>query len=172
MVEIYQNTGMNKRGKWSLPKFVLKVDKKARKITVPGKAGRRMNIAVEDISLALPEDSFENAVQVAIDKVDEVIECVAEKLDVDDVADNETSEVLVTNEDADFSGSSKSAVAGLCYSSQPHRFNLGERLMVYWPDDDTNYAGTVKNLHRDGSVTVLYDDGQTERLNMDSEVWH
>ena len=105
IVEIYQNNDMHKSGKWSLLKIVLEVDKRAHTITVPGKAERRMNVAVEDFRLALSEDSFANTVKVAIDKVYEVIVCVADNLDVDDAAENETSVVFVTHEDADFLGS-------------------------------------------------------------------
>ena len=44
--------------------------------------------------------------------------------------------------------------------------------MAYWPEDGTHYAGSVKHLNRDGCVTVLHDDGNTEKLNMVSEVQH
>ena len=100
---------MNKRGKWSLPKIVVKVDKEGRNIIVTGKCERLMNVAVEDFHITLPKDPFSNTVQVAIDKVEEAIKCVAEKLDVDDAAYNKDSEVLVTHEDDEFSSSSKSA---------------------------------------------------------------
>ena len=46
--------------------------------------------------------------------IDEVIECVAERLDVDDAAGNKTSDILVTHGDAELLGSSKGAVAAWC----------------------------------------------------------
>ena len=53
---------MNKRGKWSLPKIVLKVENETRKITVTVKFGRLMSIAVEEFRIALLKDSFANTV--------------------------------------------------------------------------------------------------------------
>ena len=44
--------------------------------------------------------------------------------------------------------------------------------MINWPLDSVHYPGTVRNLHQDGNVTVLYDDGMTERLDMNNEIWH
>lgn len=41
--------------------------------------------------------------------------------------------------------------------------------MVYLSIDKQYYSGTINNTHRDGSVTVLYDDGVKERLNSDNE---
>lgn len=33
------------------------------------------------------------------------------------------------------------------------------------------YVGTVKTLHRNGHVTVVYDDSIKERLNLDKDKW-
>lgn len=41
--------------------------------------------------------------------------------------------------------------------------------MAYCPDEGTFYTGTDCNIQRDGFVTVYYDDGDVELLNMDNE---
>lgn len=65
MVEIFSSTGMDKTGTCSTPKIVLLVDPNSRTITVPGKSGKRVNVLIEDVRLALPDDSFAKIVQNA-----------------------------------------------------------------------------------------------------------
>lgn len=74
--------------------------------------------------------------------------------------------VLQVSEDADFSETcSTMAVQD---STIPGR---GDRVQMFWPLDDTYYSGTIKTTHKNGEVTVLYDDGIKERLQMDNKVW-
>lgn len=42
-------------------------------LTIPGRAGKRSKVAVEDIRMALPEDSVEETIQLSLDKLDETI---------------------------------------------------------------------------------------------------
>ena len=53
LVEIYQHGQNNKRGQWSEAKQVIKVDKNNRTITVPGKNGKTVCAAFEDIRSTL-----------------------------------------------------------------------------------------------------------------------
>lgn len=69
MSEVYERTGMNKRRVWSTPKTMLAVDTDALSVTVPGTSGHRVNVAVEDIRLELPEESFATSVQMALDYI-------------------------------------------------------------------------------------------------------
>lgn len=77
--------------------------------------------------------------------------------------------------DADFSGSWTSTYE--IHSSPSDKnsdrwsFIRSDRLKVFWPEDQQFYCGTVKHLHRNGEITVLYDDGEDEHLNMDKEIW-
>lgn len=165
---------MSKKGKWSTPKLVLAVDSDARTVLVPAKNGKSATVAMEDIRLALPEESFASAVQNAIDAVDDAIENVISitKEDADSSACDDGSNstpAVATCLDADFSDE----ITGAVSSRNPEASTVkrGDRVTVYWPLDKENYAGTVKTLHRDGCVTVLYDDGATERLKLDDEAW-
>ena len=47
---------------------------------------------------------------------------------------------------------------------------VGQRLRVFWPDDDTFYAGTVTAFdERTGTHEVQYDDGNVEQLQLQGE---
>ncbi|KAG1668302.1 hypothetical protein FOA52_011199 [Chlamydomonas sp. UWO 241] len=51
---------------------------------------------------------------------------------------------------------------------------LHHRVCVLWPLEEAWYVGTVTDCRREGSVwsyTVAYDDGDTEELELNSEVW-
>lgn len=52
---------------------------------------------------------------------------------------------------------------------QTSSLDRGNRVHVFWPHGNTVNSGTIKHLQRDGQVTVLCDDGQNERLDMNSE---
>ena len=51
-----------KRSKWSAPKVVLDYNKSTGTISVAGKNGRSMQAALEDVRVALPEDSLACAI--------------------------------------------------------------------------------------------------------------
>lgn len=78
MVQVFKNTGSDKRGVWSDSRIVLNIDKDARTIVVSTKHGRQATVAIEDVRPAFPEDTFANAVQTAIDTVDDTIEDLIE----------------------------------------------------------------------------------------------
>lgn len=177
MIEVYHKTGMNKRGVWSTPKIVLSIDHDARSVTVPGRAGKRSTVALEDIRKSLPEDSFEETNQLSLDKLEESIEDeLLRKSDHDnkdikldsgnndnDVRKQENkNDVQIVSEDADFSGS-----GSIMNSKQNKQVERGDRIEGFWPLDDKYYSGMVKHMHKNGEVTVLYDDGERERLKMD-----
>ena len=48
---------------------------------------------------------------------------------------------------------------------------LGERVEVFWPDDNTYYPGVVTEVTHGGQHVVLYDDSDVETLNFSNEVW-
>lgn len=188
LIEVYQNTGMNKKGVWSTPKIVLAVDPESRTVTVPGKSGHKVTVAVEDIRLALPEESFAETIQISLDKLNESIEdelytqddtnqiCEESKnCSMHEMTNSETTNqhnnVTICNEDADFSGSGINAES-IDTEQTTHLLKRGDQVEVFWPLDDTFYSGTVKHMHNNGEITVLYDDGGRERLNMDNEKWN
>ena len=181
MIEVYHKTGMNKKGIWSTPKIVLSVDYESRTVTVPGRAGKRSTVAVKDIRMALTENSFEESIQLSLDKLDETIEDEISKgsepgsddnspknvnIDTNTEMQNQDEMIPKLSEDADFSDSC--SALEVQDSKIPTR---GDRVQIFWPLDDTYYGGTIKSMHQNGEVTVLYDDGMKERLEMGNEVW-
>lgn len=78
MIKIFDQTGMGKTGTWSVPKTVLIIDVQGKFVTVPVKNGKCATVAFEGIRVALPEDTFTQVVQEAIDTVDEIIETAIE----------------------------------------------------------------------------------------------
>lgn len=67
MVKIYCQGSMGKRGTWSAPKKVLTIDHNERSVLVLKKAGKRCNVAIENVGLAIREESFGSALQSAMD---------------------------------------------------------------------------------------------------------
>ena len=185
MVDVFLRTGMSKQGKWSTPKIVLQVDHAARSVVVPSKFGRRSTVAFEDIRLSLAEESLANDVQHAIDDLEKSIEeAVDENFSLTDDANLDTS----GNGDSSCSESSPSQSstispidnapdANFCDSNasiivqEPLEVRKGDHISVYWSDDDQFYPGTIQTCHRNGEFTVLYDDGDRERLNLSEEQW-
>lgn len=49
---------------------------------------------------------------------------------------------------------------------------IGDTVEVYWPDDNRYYSGTIAAFSEiDGKFQVSYEDGDTERLNLEEEHW-
>lgn len=59
---------MGKRGVLSTPKIDLSIHHDARSIIVPGMAGKRATVSIEDEQLAISGESFASSVLSAIDK--------------------------------------------------------------------------------------------------------
>ena len=87
---------------------MLLVDHDACTIFVPAKGAKRARVAVEDVRLALPDDSFDQLVQSAIYAVDDSIDDAIESnqsLAVHTISDDSDDSSTEHHEDADFSGS-------------------------------------------------------------------
>lgn len=49
---------------------------------------------------------------------------------------------------------------------------VGRRVSIFWPEDDEYYSGTVSGFNgQDGKHSVLYDDGEEERVMLANETW-
>ena len=164
LVEVHTKKQHEKRGKWSVPKPILSVDADARTITVPGRAGKTLSIAIEDIRLASAHDSLEQMVQDGIDCIDDLLR---ERITQGPVGSQESSASDGTNTtavtpdiDSDFSTEGHNVEA-----------SVGDSVAVYWPEDDQYYTGTVHSAEPDGRLNVHYDDGEKECLDMSAETW-
>ena len=40
---------------------------------------------------------------------------------------------------------------------------VGDKISVYWEQDDEWYRGTVSNVHKNGDIDINYDDGDKEK---------
>lgn len=174
MIEVYQKTSLDKKGIWSTPKGFLKVDHDARSLIVPGKAGKHVTVAFEDVRKTISEESFAHAVQQTIDSIDKTVEDEAQETSHEVTETVESGlrshiEMCAAGEDndADFSKISEVTAPG----NVNENVNRGDRVEVYWPIDRVYYPGVVQTMHCDGCVTIQYDDGGSERLNMENEVW-
>ncbi len=50
---------------------------------------------------------------------------------------------------------------------------VGDAIEVYWPEDEQYYAGKVVAVHPTTNVSsILYDDGESEDLDLSKEKWH
>lgn len=105
MIEIFNKTGMGKTGTWCAPKNVLAIDVQGKFVTQQAKNEKRATAAFENILAALPEDSFAQVTQEAIDTVDEIKETASENLKGDgncETIDIKTDNSTVLHSDADF----------------------------------------------------------------------
>eukprot|EP00737_Agarophyton_chilense_P005174 gb/GEZJ01007357.1/.p1 GENE.gb/GEZJ01007357.1/~~gb/GEZJ01007357.1/.p1 ORF type:complete len:126 (-),score=13.31 gb/GEZJ01007357.1/:52-429(-) len=60
-VEIFLKSEKDKHGHWTIPRNVKSVNKEARNITVPGKKGKQIKDALEDILVVETSRRFQNA---------------------------------------------------------------------------------------------------------------
>ena len=178
MVEVYQKRDSEKRGKWSSPKPLLSVNHSARSVNVPGRNGREITVAFEDTRAALPQQSFAQLVQDGLDTLDDLTmdnldmtSTAIEELDNANPDDSDTAGLITDDSpsspsqikepnDDDFSTENPNA--------EP---SVGDKVSVLWPLDAKFYPGTVMSEAQDGSRHIQYDDGDTEQLDMTTEVW-
>lgn len=59
MIEVYDSTLIEKKGKCSTPKIVLAVDQNARTAILPPTSGKRATVAFEDTRMSLPKQSLQ-----------------------------------------------------------------------------------------------------------------
>lgn len=70
LVQVFVQSGNEKRGTWSSPRQVLSIYTQARSVIVPGRAGISVCAAMEDVRAALDENELANAIQDSIDQLD------------------------------------------------------------------------------------------------------
>ena len=69
-VQVFIKLQNEKRGKWSSPNPVLSYDRKSGTVILPGKNGRKINAAIEDILLAIRDNDLAIKYQESIEKLD------------------------------------------------------------------------------------------------------
>lgn len=173
MVQTYNITKSEKRGKWSAPKNILSIDKSSRTVTVSGKAGHKMTFAIEDVLPSLKEDELSELVQHSIDELEQDVQTL-------------TDDHLIQRSDHQ---NSQKYDLGKCghrskHSSQPSDESsqytdddpltypdIGDSISVLWPLDDQFYDGIVHSQDPDGNVKIHYQDGDVENLDLTNETW-
>ena len=145
-----------KRGKCTSAKPVLSYDKASGILTVPGKNGKKIKAAVEDVRFSIVHDELAVNYQDAIDTLD-----IPLGESVDEIPDQD-AEPDLTESEPDYSGE-------ICST---HSMEVGERVEVYWSGDEEYYHGTVDSYDPDsGKHAVNYDDGDKEKLDMQENIW-
>lgn len=112
---------------------------------------------------ATPQESLAQTVQDGIDELDELLcelriqsadhtESATSSLDQSNRA-NETNTI-----DADFTTNEPNAAP-----------TIGDRVSVFWPEDDIYYPGVIDSEAEDGRLNVTHDDGEQECVDMSKE---
>ena len=171
IIQIFIREQKDKRGKWSVPKVILDFDRNSGTVAVPGKNGKTIKAAIEDVRPALPENTLASAVQDGIDTLSRSL---------DDVIDQLGSEAPYdTTEGSDFNiaGQPKSIdyVENFLEDTEENLTPLptvGDSIDVYWPLDDAFYTGKVSSINDDeNEYNTDYNDGDKETQNLSDEVW-
>lgn len=191
LVQIYLKKFAGKRGHWTSPRQVLTVNKDGGFVVVPGRAGKEVKAAFEDVRIAPQLDDLEELIQAAVDVVDETLDdfLLAEGEKGSDGDDGDEHEVVdeennatdheepsadgedetVDIDDPVVSGDDDDDISD--FSSPQHTPSIGDRIEVYWPLDDKFYPGEVRKITRGGKYTVVYDDNEKEKIDIDKERW-
>lgn len=186
LVEIFIKIGKQKRGKWSSPRTVLNFDPESWTVTVPSSNGRTMKAAVEDVRLAVSEESFASLVREGNDRLDNSIEEMLDEIQINCVQERSNSEENSSSEiNNDIYEYSDSMINFESHSNKecqhPSNFAesdspifpaVGDSIKVFWPLDNQYYNGTVANISDNNVFTISYDDGEVEELpDMSKENW-
>ena len=161
LVQVFIKDSKEKRGKWSTPKIVLDTDIAMRTVSVPGKMGKKVRAAFEDIRPAIKEDTFAATVQEAIDNLSTNIDELLE-----DVQDNDMIEVdtkITNNEVVTFDTEDDESL-----TRTPE---IGDYIDVYWPLDEQYYTGKISSISTEGEHNIDYTDGDKECLSLKNETW-
>lgn len=161
MIEIFQHGKNNKRGQWSAPKKIIKIDHDGRNVQVPGRTGNTVCAAFEDVRLAIMHNDFAKLISDALDILDNEIE-----VDIDNISTEED----ISDEDLDTNQPENIEEVDFTVNNDEITPIVGENIEVYWPLDDQYYPGTIGNID-EGKYTVNYDDGEVEILDMQEEIW-
>lgn len=73
-VEVYNETEIGNKYIWTTSRTALSIDRDSLSVALPGKAGKRATVTIDDIRLSIPHDSFANTVKTTIRELDDTIE--------------------------------------------------------------------------------------------------
>ena len=173
MVEVFVKHSNEKRGKWSSPKTVLSYDHNTRTVVLPGRNGRTIQAAIEDIRPSLSDNTLAVSIKDLMDDLDDEIDN-----EIESVTNDTGKYPSKSKHDANFDLSEGQAnaqvepIENTNSEIQGKSIAVGDKLSVYWPDDKQYYSGTVSRyFSRSGKHKILYDDGQSETLDMTKEIW-
>lgn len=161
IVQVYLNDDNAKRGAWSSPRVILSIDHDSGSIVVPGRGRKRVIAAVEDARAVPDEDPLVTVVQLVIDELGSYIDDVLKVISPNDDKNDGSYSPPTSNRESDCDFS----------PAQPTRPNTGDRVEVFWPDDNQYYSDSESDVQDDGKCLITYDDDDTETLNMDHETW-
>ena len=159
LVQVFIKDGKAKRGSWSSPRAVLSIDSTSGTLTIPGRAGKTISAAVEDVRAARVDSDLTAMIQESIDQLDmNLVDCI------------DNSEQPQTAENAD-SRNENDQIGDFNGTNDETLPISGDRISIFWPIDNRYYTGTVQSVESDGIRVVHYDDDDVEKLNLSTENW-
>lgn len=127
-----------------------------------------MKAAVEDIRLAVNEESFASLVREGNDHLDSSIE---EMLDENIFCDDKNTSDAMDNSSKINEGEDE-APSNFGENDNAVLPDVGDSIEVFWPIDNQYYIGTVAEISDENVYTVHYDDSDIEHLpDMSKENW-
>ena len=150
LVQIYVKHSNAKRGKWSLPKPVLRYDLESQTVTVAGAKGKYRKTAIEDTLFAVPQEmQVAVAIQEAIDEcsnsIDDALDDRSEQLDY--ISDDDGQEIPILEahgeEESGFDTEPRNSQLSAFYN-QPTADTITDRLRLMPASGCSNFAF---NLH-------------------------
>ena len=171
-VQIFIREQKDKRGKWSLPKVILEFDHYSGTVTVPGKNGKTVKAAIEDVRLALSENTFASAIQDGIDTLSRSINDTIDHLESEIPRRDSTEGSDLNNAIQRKAIDSEENVLEDTEENLTSLPSIGDSIEIYWPLDDVFYAGKVSSINNDDNkYNIDYADGEKESLDLSGEVW-
>lgn len=124
MVMVYVNVGNTKRGSLSSPRIILSINHDGGSVVVPGRAGRRMSAAFEDVRAVLACSPLSTLVKNSIGELN---------AHIDEIVDvHESSHEKLPKHDQILNGSTEGDREICDFSGEPAmRPNNGDRVEVY-----------------------------------------
>ena len=166
-VQIFIQDGKSKRGSWTSPRQVLSIDSEAGSIVVPGRAGKQICAAFEDVRAARSENELAMSIQESIDQLDFNLVDILSPIEIgehDEIHHSENHHIESENSESeppgDFTCANSKNTHNSSVSDSPNDDlpATGDRISVYWPLENQYFPGTVNSIESNGFRVIQYDD--------------
>lgn len=121
-----------------------------------GRKSRTTSAAIEDIRPAISDNPFARSVQDGIDVLQEEISSLlpfSEDMGTDDDAADDDVRVVRFADEPEF-----------ITDEPPVLLLVGEKIKVFWPDDNKYYTGVVERIYEESGKHVVHYFGNDKEL--------